>query len=73
MTYEFKTIEEFVSYLDTRAKEFRNHANHAHPRTHTHVMRQAAANEIEHILAIVRLSNITVLSPADIKKIAAHT
>lgn len=72
MTYEFKTIEEFVLYLDTRAKDFRSKAARCHPRTHDNARYVAAASEIESVATIVRLSNITVLSRADLKRIAAN-
>jgi hypothetical protein len=61
-TYEFKTIEEFVSYLDTGAKFSRGLARNHHERSHRHASEIARASAFEDIAAIVRNSNLVVVN-----------
>lgn len=60
INYEFKNIEEFVSYLDTRAKEMRVKQTRLHGRSHEHAALGRGAAEIENIAAMVRGSNLQV-------------
>lgn len=59
-TYEFDTVDDFVKYLDTRAKDMRSQSDRLHPRTHNHAALRRGAAEIESIAAIVRSSNLIV-------------
>jgi len=60
ITYNFKTIEDFVSYMDNRAKDMRRKAEPLHPRTHARQRLESGAAEIESLAAIVRSSNLEV-------------
>lgn len=60
ITYQFKNIEEFVSYLDTKAKDRRTSARQFHARSHTRARLEAEAAAHESIAAIVRSSNLEV-------------
>lgn len=66
VTYNFTTIEDFVLYLDIRAKEMRVKQARLHNRTHEHAALQRGAAEIESVAAMVRSSNLTVLSEQDL-------
>lgn len=58
--YNFKNIEEFVCYLDTRAKELRVRQYRLHARSHEHAALERGAAEIESVAAMVRASNLEV-------------
>jgi len=69
MLYTFDSTDEFVAYLDTRAKEMRNKAKNLHPRSHARARFDAGAAEIESIATMVRGSNLVAVQ--DFHKLAA--
>lgn len=62
MTYEFKTIDEFVSYLDTRAKDLAREASHHNHRSHRNAELSAEACAYASIASMVRASNLVVVT-----------
>lgn len=65
MLYNFKTIEEFVKYMDDRAKDMRTKQQAVHTRSHDHARMGAGAAEIENIACMVRNSNIGIVCDLD--------
>lgn len=66
--YNFKTIAEFVAYLDTRAQELRVRQSKQHNRTHLHAALERGAAEIESIASIVKASNLGTVDPLPVLK-----
>lgn len=62
VTYEFKSIDEFVSYLDTCAKGARDEQKKAHIRSHAYIMHETRAHTLEQVATMVRASNIVVVT-----------
>lgn len=70
MLYQFKTIEEFVAWIEKQAKQARASANGESPRTHAYTRWMANAETLDRLCAVIRQSNITILSEMDQQKIA---
>lgn len=61
-TYEFKTIDEFVSYLDTMAISCLEAAKHHHARSHDRAELEAKSDVYDKIANMVRASNLVVVT-----------
>lgn len=70
MLYKFGTIEDLVIWMEKQAKHARTSANGESPRAHAHTRWLANAEALERICAVIRQSNVTVLSDADAAIIA---